>query len=193
MHRSRLTLALAATLAAALLAACATTPTQPQPLEAVADLRAVNPPQPGASAPVTGEFHFREWKNEVVINGRIENVPPGLPRRLPSKAMHIHDGNCSAPNAGSIGGIFNPTHKQHNRPGFAGMVGDLPTVRADQHGVAEMEDYISPVIKLDGPNSVIGKVLILHRDSDSWTSQPDGNAGPVIACGVIRLVKPDQK
>jgi Cu-Zn family superoxide dismutase len=188
MFLSRTTLTLAATVAAALLSACAAT-SEPQPRRAVVELRAVDPPQSSASAPLAGELRFREWKDTVVVSGQVQNLTTETRHRLPGHAVHIHEGDCSAPNAGSIGGIFNPTNKRHSMPG-GGMVGDLPMLRANPEGVAVMEDFLSPKIKLDGPDSVIGKVVVIHRDSDDWAIQPDGNAGPVIACGVIQAVKP---
>jgi Cu-Zn family superoxide dismutase len=188
MSFTRTALTLAATAVAALLSACATTPSQPQPREAVVELRAIDPPQPGASAPITGELHFREWKDVVVVNGQAENVPLDDPRKAPGHALQIHEaGDCSAP-----GGVFNPTHMLHSMPG-AGMVGDLPMLRANPEGVAVLQDYLSKQIKLDGPDSVIGKAVILHRNADNWAIQPNGNAGPAIACGVIQAVKPGQK
>ena len=190
MYSHRSALALAATFATALLAACATP--APKPLEAVVELRATQQPQPDPATPVTGELHFKQWHNDVVINGQVEHLPPRSNAARQGNALHIHAvGDCSAPDPSSVGGIFNPTNKKHSYPG-SGMVGDLPMLTPDDQGVATVS-HLSRQVKLDGPDSVIGKAVLVHRDTDNWALQPDGQAGPAIACGVIRAVTPEKK
>ncbi|MDR2991873.1 MAG: superoxide dismutase family protein [Burkholderiaceae bacterium] len=190
MYCPRPALALAATFAAALLAACAAP--APQPLEAVAQLHATQQSQPDPKAPVTGELHFKQWQNQVVITGQVEHLLPRKSAAIQGNALHIHAASdCSAPDPASTGGIFNPTHKKHSYPG-AGMAGDLPMLMPNEQGVATV-NYLSPLAQLDGPNSIIGKTVIVHRDIDDWAIQPDGSAGPAIACGVIRAVTPAKK
>jgi Cu-Zn family superoxide dismutase len=181
-------LALAAISAAALLAACATP--APKPIEAVAELHATGQPQPDPKAPVTGTLHFKQWQGQVVITGQVEHLPvPAGEWRTRGRALHIHEaGDCSALDPEKAGGIFNPAGAKHSFPG-AGMVGDLPTLLPDMQGTATV-NYLSPLAKLDGPDSVIGKTVVVHRDTDDWVTQPDGSAGPAIACGVIRVVTP---
>jgi len=183
--------ALAAAFAAALLTACATA-SAPQPIQAEVELRATQQPQPNPDAPVTGKLYFKPWLDQVVITGQVENLP--IPDRgwiLRGRALHIHDvGDCSAPDPASAGGIFNPTGAPHSFPG-SGMIGDLPMLEPNPDGKATV-DYLSPRIKLSGPNSVIGKTVIVHQNTDNWAIQPDGLAGPAIACGVIRAVTPSK-
>ncbi|MDR0479909.1 MAG: superoxide dismutase family protein [Burkholderiaceae bacterium] len=194
MYPSRAVLPLVAAAAAALLSACVIAPSKPKPLEAVVELHEVQPPEPGASAPITGELRFKQWKDEVVINGQVENLPLRAPQLLRGNALHIHEtSDCSGPGAANAGGIFNPLHRLHSWAGAGGMMGDLPMLMPDAHGVAVLKDYLSPQVKLDGPYSVIGKAIVIHRDVDDWAIQPDGRAGPGIACGVIRAVKPGEK
>ena len=191
MYPARTAVALTAIFAAVLLTACATP--APAPLQAVVELRATQQPQPDPQAPVTGVLHFKQWQNEVVVSGQVEHLPqrPGMNNQ--GNALHIHAaGDCSAPDPAKASGIFNPTHQKHSFPG-AGMVGDLPLLVPDSQGKATLNDYLSPLIKLDGPDSVIGKVVIVHRNPDDWAIQPDGGAGPAIACGVIRAVTPEKK
>jgi Cu-Zn family superoxide dismutase len=140
---------------------------------------------------VTGKLHFKQWLDQVVITGQVENlsIPPGG-WAVSGRALHIHEvGDCSAPDPASAGGIFNPTGAKHGLPGGS-MVGDLPMLEPDLQGTAIIVDYLSPKVKLDGPNSVIGKTVIVHKHLDNWAIQPDGDAGPAIACGVIRAVTP---
>ncbi|MDR0457647.1 MAG: superoxide dismutase family protein [Burkholderiaceae bacterium] len=189
MYFPRSVLALAActaTAATALLTACATTPL---PLQAVVQLRATPPASPDANAPITGELHFKQWQNDVLITGQVEHLPPRGKMALQGNALHIQTAeDCSAPDA--TGSIFNPTHKQHSYPG-AGMAGDLPMLVPNEQGTATV-NYLSAQVKLDGPDSVIGKTVVVHRDIDDWAIQPDGHAGPAIACGVIRAVTPSR-
>jgi Cu-Zn family superoxide dismutase len=181
--------ALTAALAAAVLTACATP--APKPLEAIVKLHATQQ-QPDPKAPVTGELRFKQWQEDVLITGRVEHLPPRTDIDVQGNALHIHaGGDCSAPDPASASGIFNPTHKKHSYPG-AGMVGDLPMLIPDQHGAATV-NYLSPLVKLDGPDSVIGKTVIVHRNLDNWALQPDGQAGPAIACGVIQAVTSEEK
>ena len=63
-------------------------------------------------------------------------------------------------------------------------VGDLPALRTDSKGVA-LVDITSDSVALSGPNSVIGKAVIVHADDDDYTAQPTGNAGARIGCGII--------
>jgi Cu-Zn family superoxide dismutase len=66
--------------------------------------------------------------------------------------------------------------------------GDLGNVEANEEGVAQME-YLDKHLKLNGINSIIGRSIIVHADEDDLTSQPTGNAGARVACGVIGIVK----
>jgi Cu-Zn family superoxide dismutase len=93
----------------------------------------------------------------------------------------------------SAGSHFNPTRRQHSYGG-SGHAGDLPLLMADpRNGSAEVLYATTQFTLTPGPLSVIGKAVIVHRDPDSPAQQPDGNAGPRLACGVIRAVEPGRK
>ena len=191
MYPARTAVALSAIFAATLLTACATAPKSID--HAVVELRATQQPQPDPDAPVTGELHFKQWQDQVVITGQVEHLPPRVSRAVHGNALHILAvADCAAPDPAKAGGIFNPAHKKHSYPG-AGMAGDLPMLMPDEQGTATINNYLSSLIKLDGPDSVIGKAVVVRRDIDDWAIQPDGNAGPAIACGVIRAAAPDKK
>jgi Cu-Zn family superoxide dismutase len=65
-------------------------------------------------------------------------------------------------------------------------VGDLPSLKADAQGVAKI-DFTSTTLTLKpGTTSIMDKGLIVHRDPDDYKTQPTGNSGPRVACGVIR-------
>ena len=65
-----------------------------------------------------------------------------------------------------------------------GHAGDMPMLQADATGTARVQ-YTTQGIALSGPNSIIGRAVIVHRDADDYQTQPTGNAGPRLACAVI--------
>lgn len=123
----------------------------------------------------------------VHFQGRLTGLPAGS-----SHGFHIHEhGDCSAPDASSAGGHFNPTGSEHGDP--SGMVhhsGDIANQVADAHGDVNVDVTMHGVsLGSTTPDDVHGRALILHRDADDYATQPSGNSGPRIACGVI-LKKP---
>lgn len=147
---------------------------------AQAQLRATQVDQPLAAKPVEGMIRFAEMQDGATrVTGEVKNLKPNSVH-----GFHIHEnGDCSAPDAMSAGGHFNPTGMMHGAAGH-GHVGDLPALQADSLGVAKIQ-YVSQSIKLDGPNNVVGKAVIVHRDADDIKAQPAGNSGPRLACAVI--------
>jgi Cu-Zn family superoxide dismutase len=129
---------------------------------------------------VKGLVTFTVKGDVVVVNASITGLTPG------KHGFHIHEkGDCSAPDGSSAGGHFNPTHMKHGAPTDAERhVGDLGNVVADEKGNATLV-WNDKVIKLSGPNSIIGKGVIVHAGEDDLKSQPTGNAGARVACGVI--------
>ena len=104
-------------------------------------------------------------------------------------AFHIHEhGDCSAADASSAGGHFNPKAQPHGRAGHGPHhLGDADNLRADANGVARVDAHFSGVVLGgDAANNVIGKAIVVHAAPDDYQSQPAGNAGARIACGVIR-------
>jgi Cu-Zn family superoxide dismutase len=101
--------------------------------------------------------------------------------------MHIHDkGDCSAPDAMSAGGHFNPDGVAHGRAGFGPHhVGDLGSVVADSQGRVSTDMTLAELTLTDGARGMIGHSLVVHRDRDDYVTQPAGNAGPRVACGVF--------
>jgi Cu-Zn family superoxide dismutase len=100
--------------------------------------------------------------------------------------FHIHEkGDCSAPDAASAGGHFNPTSKPHGpRESTERHVGDLGNLKADPYGLARV-DFVDKQLSLSGPGSILQKAVILHTNPDDFKTQPTGNAGGRVACGVI--------
>lgn len=147
---------------------------------AVADLK------PTQGNTVSGTTSFRQKGNQIMVEARIKGLKPGL------HGFHVHEiGDCSAPDANSAGGHFNPTGEAHGSPaGAKRHGGDLGNLNADANGNA----VLVTAIPLHGismakgaPDSIAGRALIVHADPDDFTTQPTGNAGKRVACGVISL------
>ena len=83
------------------------------------------------------------------------------------------------------GGHFNPHNAKHGSPSDTDRhVGDLGNLIADQKGASHYE-HIDKVIQLNGPETIIGRSVVIHANSDDFTTQPTGNAGSRVACGII--------
>ncbi|MGH9321253.1 MAG: superoxide dismutase family protein, partial [Vicinamibacteria bacterium] len=108
--------------------------------------------------------------------------PPG------SHAVHIHEvGDCSAPDAGSAGGHWNPTGAEHGqRGGESYHAGDLGNVDVGSDGTGVITiDAEDISLEPEGEPSAMGKAIVVHSGPDDFATQPDGAAGERIGCGVI--------
>ena len=104
------------------------------------------------------------------------------------KGAHIHEnGDCSAPDASSAGDHFNPGGHPHARPPDAPRhLGDLGNIDIADDGAGELEIVAAGAnLKPGDPNSFLDRAVVIHGKEDEG-SQPSGNAGPRIGCGVIR-------
>ena len=139
---------------------------------------------PASGSKVTGTVTFTKTGDTVQVVADITGLTPG------KHAFHIHEfGDCSAPDAASAGSHFNPTKKPHGAPDSAERhVGDFGTLEADSSGKAHLE-LKSNVLKFSGETSILGHAVIVHEKVDDY-SQPVGNAGGRVACGVIGIAKP---
>lgn len=136
--------------------------------------------KPTKNSQVHGVVLFSALADGVKIVADVDGLTPG------NHGFHIHEkGDCSAADGSSAGGHFNPDNKKHGAPDSAiRHVGDLGNLEADETGHAHYE-RIDTVIALDGPHSIIGRSIIVHTDPDDFTTQPTGNSGPRVACGLI--------
>ncbi len=102
--------------------------------------------------------------------------------------IHIHEkGDCSAPDGSSAGGHFNPDGSPHgapSQPASERHAGDLGNLEELAEGVAEFESR-DLVIQLTGADAIDRKAVVVHSKADDFTTQPTGNAGARLACGVI--------
>jgi len=140
---------------------------------------------PASGSQVMGTVTFTKTGDAVQVVADVTGLTPG------KHGFHIHEfGDCSATDATSAGGHFNPTHKPHGAPDSAERhVGDLGNLEADASGKAHLE-WRDKMLKLSGQNCILGLAVIVHEKEDDLKSQPVGNAGGRVACGVIGVAKP---
>ena len=162
--------------AAALLAACAQTPAAGGGATAVAEMK------PTAGNAVAGTVRFEQSGSKVVVAAAITGLKPNS-----EHGFHVHEkGDCSAPDATSAGGHFNPAGRPHGHHGKAERhAGDMPNLRADASGTARVTWETDLLSVGSGSADVIGRSVVIHRDPDDYASQPAGNSGPRLSCGVI--------
>jgi len=134
---------------------------------------------------VRGVVTFIQSGANVKVVAHIEGLTPG------KHGFHIHEfGDCSSKDGSSAGGHFNPASAPHGAPeGAQRHAGDMGNIDADPSGVANLE-YNDPMMKLNGHGAIIGHGMIVHANADDLKTQPTGNAGGRLACGVIGVAKP---
>lgn len=131
---------------------------------------------------VSGTLKFHEARDRVVrITGTVEGLTPG------KHGFHVHvNGNCDSPDGMSAGGHFAPTGGKHGAPGSdTRHLGDLGNIVADTNGRAEVDVTVSGItIALMGTASIGDRSIVIHAKEDDF-SDPAGNSGARVACGVI--------
>jgi Cu-Zn family superoxide dismutase len=137
---------------------------------------------PAANGSVKGQVTFLEETEGVRVTANIEGLTPG------KHGFHIHEkGDCSAADFTSAGGHFNPTNSKHGSPTDPEHhVGDFGNLEANERGVARFE-RVFQWLTFKGTNSILNKAVIVHEKADDLQTQPTGDAGGRIACGVIQM------
>jgi Cu-Zn family superoxide dismutase len=180
-------------IATALLAACGQRDSAPQPTAGDPPPATAAPaPQPAGGTvqleptqgnTASGTLTLTQEATGVRLAGTLQGLKPDA-----QFGFHIHEkGDCSAPDASSAGDHFNPANAQHGNPdGDAHHAGDMHNVKSDAQGNAQV-DALADAVSLDGsqPAGVIGRAVVLHEKPDDYATQPSGNSGNRIACGVI--------
>lgn len=131
-----------------------------------------------------GTAKLTQTEHGVLISVDLHHLKPGV------HAIHIHEtAKCEPPSFKSAGGHDNPGHKQHGFMVAQGPhAGDLPNLDVPKSGSVKAE-FIAPDEKLEGPDGLFagdGSALVIHAKSDDYQSQPAGDAGDRVACGVIQ-------
>jgi Cu-Zn family superoxide dismutase len=132
-----------------------------------------------------GTATFTPEKEGVHVHVQLSMLPPG------THAMHLHTvGECHGPDFKSAGAHFNPFGKQHGVKNPQGPhAGDLPNFEVKSDGTATVDVTASLVTLGEGKNSLFqtgGTCIVIHEKADDEVSDPAGNAGKRIACGVIK-------
>jgi len=142
---------------------------------------------PASGSTCKGLVRITQDASSVKLVADIEGLAPGS-----KHAFHVHEfGDCSAPDAMSAGTHYDPAQtKHHGMPNDkASHAGDMGNIEADASGKVHFELTLDGA-SVDGPLSpVLGRAVIIHANPDDF-SQPVGNAGGRIGCGVIGLAKP---
>jgi Cu-Zn family superoxide dismutase len=137
--------------------------------------------QPTQGNNTVGTVTFSKVDDGIRVVATITNLPPNS-----LHGFHIHEyGDCSSADATSAGGHFNPHDRPHGGPlDTERHVGDLGNLSSNDLGIAEL-DYVDPLLSFSGIDSILGRGLVVHEQEDDLQSQPVGNAGARIGCGVI--------
>ena len=131
-----------------------------------------------------GTATFTQVEDGILVVADIVGLESG------SHGFHIHEfGDCSASDGTSAGGHFNPEGTEHGAPSDTHRhVGDLGNITADDAGTVHHE-VTDDRIAFAGPNSIIGRGVIVHAGEDDLTTQPTGAAGARVACGVVGIAR----
>ena len=130
-----------------------------------------------------GTVTFTKVKGGVRVVADVYDLTPG------EHGFHLHEkGDCSAPDASSAGGHFNPAGMPHGGPkSVRRHAGDFGNLVADFSGHAHKR-FVEPLLTFQGPSSIIGRAVVVHENPDDLITQPTGNSGARVACGVIQKV-----
>lgn len=136
---------------------------------------------PTAGNRTVGTVTFTPNGDKVRVNAKVTGLAAG------GHGFHIHEkGDCSAADATSAGGHFNPSNKPHGNPATGEHHGgDMPMLQADASGNATLDATLDTITIGSGPNGIVGRAVVVHKDPDDFKTQPTGNSGARVACGVI--------
>jgi superoxide dismutase, Cu-Zn family len=155
---------------------------------AEADAMAAMATLENAEGQTVGEVRFVREAGGVRVIADLEGVAV---EASGPHGFHVHEnGTCDPPDFTSAGGHFNPTGAEHACPPTTPRhAGDLGNIELADDGSGHLE-LTTDLLALDGADSVIGKAVLLHGHVDDCASQPSGDAGPRLACGVVALSQP---
>jgi superoxide dismutase, Cu-Zn family len=156
--------------------------------DAQAQAQSANAPLVNAEGEEIGNVALTQMEQGVRIDVQAEGVPAG------THAFHIHEtGDCQTPDFQSAGGHYNPTDHQHGWNNPEGPhAGDLPNVQVQDDGVLAIEYFTDAVTLGEGDTTVFdddGSAIVMHEGADDYETDPAGDAGSRIACGVIEAAQ----
>ena len=138
--------------------------------------------EPKSGSTVSGKAYFEEKNGGVEVVIEIKGAKPG------PHGLHLHETpDCAAANASSAGGHFNPDGTAHGAPDTdPHHAGDLGNITVAANGISKLKILLKGVTVTPGSHSVVGRALIVHAGPDDLKSQPSGNSGARVACGVVK-------
>ena len=160
--------------ATVLLAACASMPAPGPQATATLESR--------SGSTVAGTVNFYAAGQKIRVEANIAGLTPG------AHGFHVHEGgDCSAADASSAKGHFNPAGRPHGHHGGSERhAGDMPNLVADSSGKATIAAEVDMLSLTEGPGGILNRSVVVHADADDYKSQPAGNSGKRVACGTIR-------
>jgi superoxide dismutase, Cu-Zn family len=140
---------------------------------------------PTAGSKVSGTVTFTAAGDDVRVVADLSGLTPG------KHGFHIHEfGDCSDPKAESAGGHYNPSKHPHaGHDATDRHVGDMGNIEADASGKARLDLTLKDVSLDDDDDGIVGRAVIVHEKADDLKTQPTGDAGGRLACGVIGVAK----
>ena len=135
--------------------------------------------EPKSGTGAHGKLRFTQVGSKVLVTGEVAGLSPG------PHGFHVHEnGDCGGNDAAAAGGHFNPAAQKHG--GRAnGHAGDMGNIEADMYGKADVEVELNNRSVAEGPNALLGKAVVVHVGPDDLKTDPAGNSGARIACGII--------
>jgi Cu-Zn family superoxide dismutase len=137
--------------------------------------------QPMAGSKLSGRVWFSQSGDKVRVVAEVHGLTPG------GHGFHVHEkGDCSAPDGSSAGGHFNPGGMRHGSPDLGEHhAGDMPQLIANADGTARLTAYLEGVSVGGEVGDLVGRSVVVHAAADDFASQPAGNSGGRLACGLI--------
>lgn len=137
---------------------------------------------PRSDSKLSGTARFEPTDDGLRIVVRIVDAPPG------EHGVHIHEiGNCSAPDASSAGEHYNPDEHEHGRPPATRHIGDFGNLLVADDGTGTLDIAVPGAnLEPEDAHSFLGRAIVVHADPDDG-SQPSGNSGARIGCGVVEF------
>jgi Cu-Zn family superoxide dismutase len=138
--------------------------------------------EPRSGSKVQGTVTFAQVGDLVRVSGTVTGHTKG------PKGFHIHEkGDCSAPDATSAGGHFNPAKSKHGGPYEPEKhAGDLGNLNFGADGTAEFSFVVGDISVSSRSDGIIGRAVVVHAAGDDFKTDPTGNSGGRVACGVIK-------
>lgn len=147
-------------------------------------------PAPAAQAAIAdaqgkplGTVTFTKFPHGILVHGQLEGLPPGW------HGIHIHENGACTPDFKAAGGHFGAQGSKHGLESEHMHYGELPNIWANEAGKAGFEAITHMVSLTDGADGLFkqgGTSIIIHAQPDDYLSQPAGNSGDRLACGIIK-------